>query len=159
MAPTVQNATAIPLVGGRATSGQVAPTVQNATVIPLVGGRATSGQNATVIPAKAGIHAGGSTMRYSVTVHSAEEGGFWVEVPALPGCYSQGESVGESLQNIREATELYLEALKDEGQDAPQDREAGGDLGGANCSECHRHTRESGYPRRQLCHALLSRSP
>ncbi len=60
-------------------------------------------------------------MRYSVVIHSAEEGGFWVDVPALPGCYSQGESIEESLQNVREAIELYLEVLADEGRDAPQD--------------------------------------
>ena len=60
-------------------------------------------------------------MRYSVVVHSAEEGGYWVDVPALPGCYSQGESIEESLQNVREAIELYLEVLRDEGRDAPKD--------------------------------------
>lgn len=60
-------------------------------------------------------------MKYSVVVHQAEEGGFWVEVPALPGCYSQGESIGETLENVREAIELYLEVLRDEGQDAPRD--------------------------------------
>lgn len=62
-------------------------------------------------------------MQYSVVVHNAEEGGFWVDVPALPGCYSQGESVDESLQNVMEAIELYLEVLRDEGQDAPLDSE------------------------------------
>ena len=62
-------------------------------------------------------------MRYSVIVHSAEESGFWVEVPALPGCYSQGESVEESLENVTEAIELYLEAVRDEGRDAPRDSE------------------------------------
>ena len=62
-------------------------------------------------------------MKYSVVVHSAEEGGFWVDVPALPGCYSQGESVDESLQNVTEAIELYLEVLMDEGRDAPLDAE------------------------------------
>ena len=60
-------------------------------------------------------------MQYSVVVHQAEEGGFWVEVPALPGCYSQGESIGETLENVREAIELYLEVLRDEGRDAPKD--------------------------------------
>lgn len=60
-------------------------------------------------------------MEYSVVVHEAEEGGFWVGVPALPGCYSQGESVEEALGNVKEAIELYLEALRDEGQDAPAD--------------------------------------
>ena len=62
-------------------------------------------------------------MRYTVVLHDAEEGGFWVDVPALPGCYSQGESVEESLSNVREAIELYLDTLKDEGQTAPSDAE------------------------------------
>ena len=62
-------------------------------------------------------------MQYSVVIHDAEEGGFWVDVPALPGCYSQGESVDESLRNVREAIELYLEVLRDEGRDAPVDSE------------------------------------
>ena len=60
-------------------------------------------------------------MEYSVVVHQAEEGGFWVEVPALPGCYSQGESVDEALGNVREAIGLYLDILRDEGQEAPRD--------------------------------------
>ena len=62
-------------------------------------------------------------MQYSVVVHRAEEGGFWVDVPALPGCYSQGESVEESLGNVAEAIELYLEVLWDERRDAPLDSE------------------------------------
>ena len=60
-------------------------------------------------------------MEYSVVVHQAEEGGFWVEVPALPGCYSQGETVDEALGNVREAIGLYLDVLRDEGRDAPRD--------------------------------------
>ena len=60
-------------------------------------------------------------MEYSVVVHEAEEGGFWVEVPALPGCYSQGESLEETLENVREAISLYLEVIRDEGRDAPDD--------------------------------------
>ena len=62
-------------------------------------------------------------MEYSVVVHEADEGGFWVEVPALPGCYSQGESVDEALRNVREAISLYLETLRDEGKDAPNDED------------------------------------
>ncbi|MDO8613182.1 MAG: type II toxin-antitoxin system HicB family antitoxin [Dehalococcoidia bacterium] len=62
-------------------------------------------------------------MEYSVVVHDAEEGGYWVEVPALPGCYSQGESVEEALENVREAIELYLEALREEGTQIPRDDE------------------------------------
>ena len=62
-------------------------------------------------------------MEYSVIVHEAEEGGYWVEVPALPGCYSQGESVAEALGNAKEAIALYLETLREEGQDIPKDED------------------------------------
>ena len=62
-------------------------------------------------------------MQYTVTLRDAEEGGFWVDVPALPGCYSQGESVEKSLSNVREAIGLYLATLRDEGRDAPRDSE------------------------------------
>lgn len=47
-------------------------------------------------------------MKIKVIVHDAEEGGFWGEVPALPGCVSQGESVDELLANLHEAIEGYL---------------------------------------------------
>ena len=60
-------------------------------------------------------------MRYSIVVRGADEGGFWVEVPALPGCYSQGESIEETLRNVEEAIELYLQGLKDDGTDAPRE--------------------------------------
>ena len=62
-------------------------------------------------------------MEYSVVVHTAEEGGYWVEVPALPGCYSQGESVDDALANVREAIALYLETLREEGHDVPKDED------------------------------------
>jgi predicted RNase H-like HicB family nuclease len=60
-------------------------------------------------------------MEYSVVIHEADEGGFWVEVPALPGCYSQGETREEALQNVREAIELFLEGLQEQGTDIPRD--------------------------------------
>ncbi|OGO52273.1 MAG: hypothetical protein A2148_01140 [Chloroflexi bacterium RBG_16_68_14] len=56
-------------------------------------------------------------------MHAAEESGYWVEVPALPGCYSQGKSVEEALANVREAIALYLEALREEGQQVPRDED------------------------------------
>jgi predicted RNase H-like HicB family nuclease len=40
--------------------------------------------------------------------HAADEGGFWAEVPALPGCVSQGETVEEVRANVREAIEGWL---------------------------------------------------
>lgn len=62
-------------------------------------------------------------MEYSVVVHKAEESGFWVEVPALPGCYSQGETVTEALKHVQEAIALYLEVLQEQGKGVPKDRE------------------------------------
>ena len=52
-----------------------------------------------------------------VLIHSAEEGGFWAEVPALPGCVSQGETVDELRSNIREAIEGWLMAEEDKAAD------------------------------------------
>ena len=51
-------------------------------------------------------------MDYTILIHQAEEGGFWSEVPALPGCYSQGETIDETLRNSKEAIEIHLQALK-----------------------------------------------
>lgn len=47
-------------------------------------------------------------MKLTVLVHEAEEGGFWGEVPSIPGCASQGESLEELFANIREAIEGCL---------------------------------------------------
>lgn len=47
-------------------------------------------------------------MKLKVVVHEAEEGGYWAEVPAIPGCASQGETMEELMQNIREAIEGCL---------------------------------------------------
>ena len=46
-----------------------------------------------------------------VMIHRAEEGGYWAEDPALPGCVSQGETKKEILENIREAITLHLGAI------------------------------------------------
>ena len=47
-------------------------------------------------------------MKLKVVVHQAEEGGFWAEVPAIPGCATQGDTFEELLQNIYEAVEGCL---------------------------------------------------
>ena len=49
-------------------------------------------------------------MTIKAVVHKAEEGGFWAEVPALPGCVTQGETMTELRENLREAIEGWLEA-------------------------------------------------
>ncbi len=53
--------------------------------------------------------------KYAVVVHEEPEGGFWAEVPALPGCYSQGESIPELMESIREAIAGVLEVMKAQG--------------------------------------------
>jgi len=62
-------------------------------------------------------------MEYTVLIHRAEEGGFWAEVPTLPGCYSQGETIEETMSNIKEAIEAHLLALRDEKEEMPTEEE------------------------------------
>lgn len=47
-------------------------------------------------------------MKLKVVVHEAEEGGYWAEVPAIPGCATQGETFEELLHNLYEAVEGCL---------------------------------------------------
>lgn len=47
-------------------------------------------------------------MKLKVVVHEADEGGYWAEVPALPGCATQGETFEELLRNLYEAVEGCL---------------------------------------------------
>jgi predicted RNase H-like HicB family nuclease len=54
---------------------------------------------------------------YAVVIHEDPEGGYWAEVPALPGCYSQGETVDELKHNIREAIAGVLEVLREQGRE------------------------------------------
>jgi predicted RNase H-like HicB family nuclease len=55
--------------------------------------------------------------KFVIVIHEDPDGGFWGEVPALPGCYSQGETVDELKRNIREAIGGVLEVLKQEGRE------------------------------------------
>ena len=47
-------------------------------------------------------------MKIKVVIHEAEEGGYWAEVPAIPGCATQGETHEELLKNLQEAIEACL---------------------------------------------------
>jgi len=47
-------------------------------------------------------------MTLKAIIHPAAEGGFWAEVPALPGCLTQAETLDELKANLREAIELWL---------------------------------------------------
>jgi predicted RNase H-like HicB family nuclease len=56
-----------------------------------------------------------------VIIEADESGGYVVSCPSLPGCYSQGETIDEALANIREAIELYIEVLEEDGKPIPAD--------------------------------------
>jgi predicted RNase H-like HicB family nuclease len=47
-------------------------------------------------------------MKVKAIIHPVEEGGFWAEVPAMPGCVTLGGDGGGSPSNLREAVELWL---------------------------------------------------
>ena len=47
-------------------------------------------------------------MTLKAVIHKAEEGGYWAEVPSLPGCVTQGETLSEIEANLREAIDLWL---------------------------------------------------
>lgn len=54
-----------------------------------------------------------SDVKIKAVVHEAEEGGFWAEAPAIPGCATQGETMEELLRNLHEAIEACLSAATD----------------------------------------------
>lgn len=49
-------------------------------------------------------------MKLKVIIHKAREGGYWADVPSVPGCATQGETIDELLKNVREAVEACLSA-------------------------------------------------
>ena len=55
-------------------------------------------------------------MKVKVILRPEKEGGYSVAIPALPGCYSEGETVEEALANIREAAEGMIEVMNEHGQ-------------------------------------------
>jgi predicted RNase H-like HicB family nuclease len=57
--------------------------------------------------------------KFAVVIHEEATGGYWGEVPALPGCYSQGATVDELLDNMREAIAAVLDVLEEDGR-APE---------------------------------------
>jgi predicted RNase H-like HicB family nuclease len=60
-------------------------------------------------------------LKYTVILIPEEEGGYSVEVPALPGCYTQGETKKEAISMAKEAIELYLESCRAHNELIPQE--------------------------------------
>jgi antitoxin HicB len=59
------------------------------------------------------------TLKYRVVIETDEDGVFVAEVPALPGCLSQGRTRAEAIANIKEAIAAYLESLKIHSEPSP----------------------------------------
>lgn len=62
-----------------------------------------------------------TSRRFTVVLEPAEEGGYIVHVPALPGCHTEAETIEEAEANAKEAIEAYLLTLQDRGEDLPQE--------------------------------------
>jgi len=61
-------------------------------------------------------------VKLQVVIHEAEEGGYWAEVPAIPGCATQGETFEELLQNLYEAVEACLSVPVNHPRDTRRER-------------------------------------
>jgi len=55
-------------------------------------------------------------IEYAIIIHKADEGGYWSEVPSLPGAGSQGESLDETVANTKQSIEAVLEVMKQRGE-------------------------------------------
>jgi len=62
-------------------------------------------------------------LRYPVTIEEAPEGGYFVQIEDLPGCYAQGESIAEACEMIEVARKMWLEVAYEDNQDIPLPRE------------------------------------
>ena len=60
-------------------------------------------------------------MKYTVIFERDEAGFYVVSVPALPGCFTQGKTKSEALENAREAIESYISSLKKHNEPIPED--------------------------------------
>lgn len=61
----------------------------------------------------------GVVMKYRVLIETDEDGAFTAEVPALPGCVSQGKTRAEAIETIKEAITAYLSSLDARGEPIP----------------------------------------
>lgn len=63
-------------------------------------------------------------IHYTVKIHPAPEGGYWAEVPALPGCFTQADSLEEVTAKVRDALECHLSSLVRDGLPFPVEKRA-----------------------------------
>ena len=60
-------------------------------------------------------------LSYRIILRKEPEGGYTVIVPSLPGCVTYGDTIEEAIEMAREAIELYIESLKEHGEEIPTD--------------------------------------
>lgn len=58
---------------------------------------------------------------FKIHLNKEIEGGYMASVPSLPGCITQGDSIEEAIEMAKEAIELYIEELRDRGEQIPDD--------------------------------------
>ncbi len=62
-------------------------------------------------------------LRYTVVFEKAEEGGYIARVPALPGCFTQGDTLEEAEKMVQDAIKAYCASLRKHGEKVPRDVE------------------------------------
>jgi antitoxin HicB len=62
-------------------------------------------------------------LTYRILLRKEPEGGYTVIIPSLPGCVTYGDSVDEAIEMAKEAIELYIDSLKEHGEEIPTERE------------------------------------
>ena len=62
------------------------------------------------------------SLKYPVSIEEAPEGGYFIQIEELPGCYAQGETVEEAMEMIKEAKKMWMEVAYEEGMDIPLPR-------------------------------------
>jgi predicted RNase H-like HicB family nuclease len=55
-------------------------------------------------------------MKLKVIIHEERNGGYWAEIPSLPGCFTQADTMEELISNIYEAVEGYLKVREEESE-------------------------------------------
>ena len=67
-----------------------------------------------------------NVLSYRILLRQEPEGGYTVIVPSLPGCVTYGDTVEEAIEMAKEAIELYIESLKEHGEEIPTEEEKPG---------------------------------
>jgi predicted RNase H-like HicB family nuclease len=62
-------------------------------------------------------------LTYRILLRKEPEGGYTVIVPSLPGCVTYGDTIEEAIRMAKEAIELYIESLKEHGEEIPTEEE------------------------------------